>query len=163
MHAVPGGEFGVGEQAVGVEPVGVAGQVVTAARFEDDAGCEGLAVAGAVTGGVERVGGFGVGVGVEEPVERGEGVGVGSAELPGFRRDRDGEAVGLPAAEADVQVDVVGLCRVTSSTRRRTTRLRSRCGVSGFDHRVGKSVARERILALASSVRVLAAAVLARS
>jgi len=38
-------------------------------------------------------------------------------------------------------------------------RLRSRCGVSGFVHRVGKSVARERILALCSSVRVAAAEV----
>ena len=43
----------------------------------------GLSVAGAVTGGVERVGGLGVGVVVEQPVERGEGVGVGLAGLPG--------------------------------------------------------------------------------
>ena len=69
----------------------------------------GLFVAGAVTGGVECVGGLGVGVGVEEPVELGDGVGAGLAGLPGCGRDRDGEAVGLSAAEADVQVDAVGL------------------------------------------------------
>ena len=60
----------------GSEPLGVAGQVVAAARFEHDAGGEGLALAGAVAGGVGCVGGLGVGVGIEEPVERGEGVGV---------------------------------------------------------------------------------------
>ena len=87
----------------------MAGQVVAAASFEHDAGGERLALAGAVTGGVERVGGLGVGVGVEVPVERGEGVGVGLAELPGLGRNRDGEAGGLPAAEPDVQVDAVGL------------------------------------------------------
>ena len=74
-----------------------------------------------------------------------------------------GEAVGLTAAEADVQVDAVGLCRVTSSTSRRTMRLRSRCGVSGFDQSDGKSVAKHRIFALISSVRAVAAAALARS
>ena len=62
----------------------MAGQVVLAAACYDDAGGERLALAGAVTGGVERVGGLGVGVGVEEPVERGEGVGVGLADLPGL-------------------------------------------------------------------------------
>ena len=47
------------------------------------------------------------------------------------------------------------LCRVTSSTRR-TVRVRSRCGVSGLDQSVGKSVAKERIdLSLRSSVRRL--------
>ena len=48
-------------------------------------------------------------VGVEEPVEGGEGVGVGLADLPGLRQDRDGETGGLSAAEPDVQVDTVGL------------------------------------------------------
>jgi hypothetical protein len=62
-----------------------------------------------VPGGVERFGGLGVGVVVEEPVEGGEGVGVGLAGLPACRGDRDGEAGGLPAAEADVEVDGVGL------------------------------------------------------
>ncbi len=48
-------------------------------------------------------------MGVEEPVEGGEGVGVGLADLPGLRQDRDGETGGLSAAEPDVQVDTVGL------------------------------------------------------
>ena len=52
-----------------------------------------------MTGGVEDAGGLGVGV----------GVGVGLAELPGLGRDRDNEAGALPAGEADVQVDAVGL------------------------------------------------------
>ena len=87
----------------------MAGQLVAAACFEHDAGGEGFAFSGAVTGGVEGFGGLGVGAGVEEPVERGEGVGVGLAELPGLGRDRDDEAVGLSAAEPDVDVDAVGL------------------------------------------------------
>jgi hypothetical protein len=68
-----------------------------------------LALAGAVTGGVERRGGFGVGVLIEEPVEGGEGAGVGLAQLPGLAWDRQGEAGGLSATEADVGVDAVGL------------------------------------------------------
>jgi hypothetical protein len=76
---------------------------------QHDAGGERLVCAGAVSGGVERVGGLGVGVVVEEPVERGEGVGVGLAGLPARRGDRDGEAGGLSAAESDVEVDLVGL------------------------------------------------------
>jgi hypothetical protein len=60
-------------------------------------------------GGVEGVGDFGVGVIVEEPVEQGEGVGVGLAGFPAGRRDGGDEAGGLPAAEANVEVDVVGL------------------------------------------------------
>ena len=67
-------------------------QVVAATCFEHDAGGEGFAFAGAVTGGVEHVGGLGVGARVEEPVERGEGVGVGLADLPRLGWDRDGEA-----------------------------------------------------------------------
>ena len=41
-------------------------------------------------------------------------------------------------------------------------RLRSRCGVSGLDQRAGKSVAKERIRSLSSSVRAAAAVALAR-
>ena len=77
--------------------------------MEHDAGGELAAGSGAVSGGVERVGGLGVGVVVEEPVERGERVGVGLAGCPTRWRDGDGEAGGLPAAEADVEVDLVGL------------------------------------------------------
>lgn len=46
---------------------------------------------------------------------------------------------------------------VTSSTSRRIIRFRSRCGVAGSRHRAGKSLASERILALCSSVRTVAA------
>ena len=37
VHVQPYGELGFGEQASGAEPVGVAGQLVVAARFEHDA------------------------------------------------------------------------------------------------------------------------------
>ena len=56
VHAQPCGELGFGEQAVGAEPLGVAGQLVAAACFEHDAGGERLALAGAVASGVERLG-----------------------------------------------------------------------------------------------------------
>jgi nucleoside-diphosphate-sugar epimerase len=52
---------------------------------------------------------FGVGVGVEEPVEGGEGVGGGLAGLVAGQGDRHGQARGLTAAEADVEVDLVCL------------------------------------------------------
>jgi hypothetical protein len=45
-----------------------------------------------VTGGVERPGGAGVGVLVEQPVEGGEGGRVGLSLLPALRRDGQGEA-----------------------------------------------------------------------
>jgi hypothetical protein len=48
LHAELCGELGVGEQALGAESVGVAGQVVAAACFEHDAGGQRLALAGAV-------------------------------------------------------------------------------------------------------------------
>jgi hypothetical protein len=76
VHAEPGGDLGLGEQAFGAEPFGVAEQFVVATRFEHDACGEGLAFSGAVTGGVERVGGLRVGMGVEQSVEGGEGLGV---------------------------------------------------------------------------------------
>ena len=162
VHAEMVGDLGDGEQAAGAEPVGVAGEVVAAADVEHDRGGEGLAFAGAVTGGVERVGGLGVGVVVEEPVEHGDGVGVGLAGLPGAGRDRDGQAGGLAAAEPDVQVDAGrSCCMVTSSMSRRAMRLRSRCGVAGFVHRAGKSVASARIRAWCSSVERGVAAALA--
>ena len=102
-------EFGCGEQALSAEPVGVAAQIVLAADVHDDRDCERFFLAGAVTGGVERVDGFGVGVGVQEPIELGDGVRAGLAGLPGCGWDRDDKAVGLSAAETHVQVDAVGL------------------------------------------------------
>ena len=57
--------------------------MVLAADVHDDAGGERLVLAGAVTGGVEGLGGLGVGVTVEEPIELGDGVGAGLAGLPG--------------------------------------------------------------------------------
>jgi hypothetical protein len=76
---------------------------------QHDRSGEGLAFAGAVAGGVEGVGALGVGVIVEQPVEQGEGLGFGLAGLPAGGRDGDGEAGGLAAPEADVEMDVVGL------------------------------------------------------
>jgi len=80
----------------------VAGQPVASSQVQHDRGCEGLPGAGAFPGGVERFGGLGVGVVVEEPIEQGEGVGVGLAGLPSGGRDGDGQAGGLSASEADV-------------------------------------------------------------
>ena len=76
--------------------------------MQDDALGECLVLAGAVPGLVECVGGFAVGVVVEELVEEGEGVGVGLVGFPCFGWYGDGEAGGLSAAEADVEVDLVG-------------------------------------------------------
>ena len=53
---------------------------------------------------VEGVGGVGVGVVIEEPVEQCERVGVGLAGLPGLEWDRGGEAGGLAAFEPDVNL-----------------------------------------------------------
>src|ERR1700737_3742594 len=74
--------------------------MVLAADVYDDGDCERFVLAGAVTGGVERVGGFGVGVGVQEPIEFGDGVLAGLAGLPGCGGDRDDGAGGFSAAEA---------------------------------------------------------------
>jgi len=82
---------------------------VGAADVHDDLAGEALAHPGAAAGGVELFGGLGVGVIVEQPVEHREGAGVGLAGLPGVQRDRDREGGRLAAAEADVQVDLVGL------------------------------------------------------
>ena len=109
VHSEAVREFGCGEQALSAESLGVAGEMILAADVHDDAGGERLVLAGTVTGGVEGLCGLGVGVSVEEPMELGDGVGAGLAGLPGCGRDRDDEAVGLTAAEADVQVDAVGL------------------------------------------------------
>jgi hypothetical protein len=51
---------------------------------QHNSGGERLSVAGAVPGGIEGGGHLGVGVVVEEPVEQGEGCGVGLVELPGW-------------------------------------------------------------------------------
>ncbi len=109
VHAEPLGELAGGEHAGGAEPVTVAGELVGAAEFEHDPAGEGLAFTGAVAGLVEQGGGLGVGMAVQEPVEQGEGVGVGLAGLPRLGWDRDRQAGGGTAAEADVQVDLVGL------------------------------------------------------
>jgi len=87
----------------------VAGEIVGAAQVDHDGFGERLGHAGAPAGGVEVLGGFGVGVIVEQAVEHRECVGVGLSCLPGVERDRDREAGRLAAAEADVYVDLVGL------------------------------------------------------
>ena len=97
------------EQSLGAEPVLVAGELVGVADLQDDVGGERLVGARAAAGGVELFGGLAVGVIVEQSVEHREGVGVGLSCFPGAERDRDREAGGLPAAEADVQVELIGL------------------------------------------------------
>ena len=57
---------------------------------------------------VEQFGRLGVGVVVEELIEHGERVWVGLPCFEALGRAWDREAGGLPAAEADVQVDLVG-------------------------------------------------------
>ena len=78
----------------------MAGQSVAVSQVQHDGGGEGLAGSGAVTGRVEDLGGLGVGVVVEEPVEFGERVSVGLAGLPSGERDWDGQAGGVSAFEA---------------------------------------------------------------
>ena len=97
------------EQSAGAEAVGVAWEVGVSPDAEDDPGGERLAGAGCAAGGVELGGCLGVGVIVEELVEQRDRVGVGLSLLPGVQRDRDCQAGGLPGAEADVKVDLVGL------------------------------------------------------
>jgi hypothetical protein len=97
------------EQASGAQSLLVAGELVGVADLKDDVPGERLVGAGPATGGVELCGGFAVGVVVEESVEHREGVGVGLAGFPGVERDRDREAGRLSAAEADVEVELVGL------------------------------------------------------
>src|SRR5258705_9655672 len=83
--------------------------MILAADVDDDACGEWFVLAGAVSGGVERFGGLGVGVGIEEPVEGCDGVGAGLAGLPRCRWYRDGEAAGLSAAQTPGQGDAIGL------------------------------------------------------
>jgi hypothetical protein len=52
----------------------------------------------------------------------------------------------------------VVLLTVTSSMSKRAIRFRSRCGVAGFFHRAGKSVAKARIRAWCSAVNAPCAA-----
>jgi hypothetical protein len=63
----------------------------------------------AVAGAVERLGGLGVGVGVEKAIEGTKCVGVGLTGLPAAERDGNLEAGGRSTAEADVEVDLVVL------------------------------------------------------
>ena len=56
---------------------------------------------------VEQFGGLGVGVVIEETVEHGEGGGVGLPGVPARQRERDRECGGGPAAEADIEQDLV--------------------------------------------------------
>ena len=78
-------------------------------RLEHDPAGERFAVAGAVAVGVELRGDLSVGVLVEEAVQQRERVGVRLSQVPRAGWDRDGEAGGLSAAEADVEVDLVAL------------------------------------------------------
>jgi hypothetical protein len=57
---------------------------------------------------VEGVRDLSVGVVIEELIEKAEGIGVRLSGLPGSGRDRGGEAGGLPAFEAHVEMDDVG-------------------------------------------------------
>jgi hypothetical protein len=163
VHFEALGELGCGEQALGAEPVGVAGQMVLVADVNDDAGGERLVLAGAVSGGVERFGRLGVGVGVQEPVECRDGVGAGLAGLPRCRWYRDGEAAGLSAAQTHVPVDAIGLVQgdvVDKQTNHAfAVPLRGvRVGPEG-----GESVVSERICCFTWSVSSAASAVVTRS
>src|SRR6476619_2769230 len=137
--------------------------MVLAADVHDDAGGKGLFLLRAVTGDVECVGGFGVGVGVEESVELGEVSG------RVWRACQDVGGIGTtrlwvcPPRRRTCRWMRSVLCGVTSSTRRRTKRLRSRCWVFGLDRSAGKSVAKQRIRSFSSPVRAAVASALARS
>ena len=107
VHSELLGDLVDGEQAAGAQPGGVAGEAVVAAVVSDCSGGEVLAGAGAVAVLIESGGDFGVGVIVEEAVERLDRLRAGLALLPGGERDRDRQAGALSAVEADVQLDVL--------------------------------------------------------
>jgi hypothetical protein len=140
-HGEPLGGLVDCEQTAGSESIGVAGEIVGAAQVDHDVCGEVLVHAGAPAGRVELLGGFGVGVIVEELVEHPERVGVGLSCLPGVERDRDREAGRLATAEADVEVDLIGLVDRDVRDEQAVMRLRSRAGVVGSFQSLGKSVA----------------------
>ena len=122
-----------------------------------------MAGPGAVAGGVELLGGLGVGVVVEELVEQSDRVGIGLALLPCSAWQGKADGGVLPAAESDVEVDLIGLVDRDVVISSRTIRLRSRAGVAGSVHRAGKSAASWRICALRCSLSAVLAAVVWRS
>ena len=109
MHAELVGDLVEGEQSAGAESVGVAGQAGVSPDAEHDPRVERLAGPGAVAGGVELLGGLGVGVVVEELVEQSDRVGIGLALLPCSAWQGKADGGVLPAAESDVEVDLIGL------------------------------------------------------
>jgi hypothetical protein len=101
---------------------------------------------------VEDAGDLGVAVVFEEVIDGGDDFGWGLSEFPGCAWQWEAQLAVLAAAEPDGDGDVLAADRVTSSTSRRIMRLRSRIGVAGSFHRVGKSVARTVIFACWASV-----------
>jgi hypothetical protein len=104
-----GGDLVEGEHALCAEAVAMAGDVVVAAEVEDDAVGEGLVGAALEALSVEVVGGFSVGVGVQELIDAGEGA---PGRLPGLVGGGvlgDGEGGGGAAAVADVEVDAAAV------------------------------------------------------
>ena len=137
------GEFGGGQQAAVAQAVVAVAELVVLADVTDQESVEGASFAAGQAALVEDVGDLGVGVVVEEPVERGDGIGRGLAQpaRPSSGSGGGGCGSGRRGAGRGGGCRSV-LTRVTSSMSRRTIRLRSRCGVAGSAHRAGKSAAR---------------------
>jgi hypothetical protein len=95
-----GGGLVEGEHAGGAEPLPQAGDLVAVAVGAQPVGGEGFAVAGGQPACGQRGGGLAVGVGGQQVVDGGGGLGGERAFLPGVQRYRQGEGVGLAAAEA---------------------------------------------------------------
>ena len=77
VHAELLGDLLLGEHAAGAQPLAVAGQIVGVAQLDDDRWGEGPVHTGAVALLVELLGGLGVGVVVEQPVDLGQDLGWG--------------------------------------------------------------------------------------
>ena len=108
VHAELFGDLGEREHPGGVESGLVAAELVALAEAFDDVAGERLAVEGPEVLGVEDRGDLAFGVFVEELVDLGDQLGRGFALLTDGGREREREAGGLPASEADVKVDLVG-------------------------------------------------------
>ena len=84
------------------------GRWLASRQLDDHGSGERLVGAGAPAGLVEFGGDLGVGVVVEESVDLGERVGGGLARFPGVQCPRECQGGGLAAAEADVEMNLIG-------------------------------------------------------
>jgi hypothetical protein len=106
-HAEQGGYLGQGEHAGGAESLFAVAQLVVGADAHDHQAVEGASLAADHAAGVEDVGDLGVGVVVEQFIDRRDDLRGGLAELPGRLGHREAQGVVLSAGQADVRGDGV--------------------------------------------------------